>query len=358
MSIASQSLAAAGVAAEPTSAAGRWRVALGAVLLLHGLAHSSAVTWPGDTAPAGLVTVAWTVALWGYIAAGLGLLGVPLVRRIWKPAMTAAMGASLVLLTLAAGAIAFTGGLVDLAVLTVLTHWATRQAATAGTVPRVVASPAHRVAKGIALVAFAYATIVIVARPVTTTWGTTEVERQSLLPGDALVPDARYRLDHAITINAPADSVWPWLVQIGQDRGGFYSYDWLERLFGDNVHNADRIHPEWQQLSRGDRVRATQSSYLWGLGEFSWRVNEVIAGRSLVLENWGAFVLVPLDDTTTRLFIRTRGDGGPGLAAVVFGPVNVFVFEPAHFIMQRAMMLGIQDRAERMMRHAAVPGLR
>jgi hypothetical protein len=139
-------------------------------------------------------------------------------------------------------------------------------------------------------------------------------------------------------------------VQLGQDRAGFYSYAWLEQLAGADIHNADRIHPEWQQLETGDLVRATQPDYLGGrLGEPGWRVREIVPGRAIVLENWGAFVVNPVDARTSRFFVRTRGDGMPSLAGVLLGPINVFVFEPAHFIMQRGMMLGIRDRAESMM---------
>jgi hypothetical protein len=144
--------------------------------------------------------------------------------------------------------------------------------------------------------------------------------------------------------------VWPWLVQLGQDRAGFYSYDWLERLAGDNVHNADRIHPEWQRLEAGDFIRAAQRGYLGGrFGDLGWRVTSVLPGRAFVLENWGAFVLHPVDSSTTRFFVRTRGEGAATLASIVLGPISTFVFEPAHFIMQRRMMLGIRERAERLM---------
>jgi hypothetical protein len=78
-------------------------------------------------------------------------------------------------------------------------------------------------------------------------------------------------------------------------------------------------------------------------------VSAIVPGRAIILENWGAFVLHPVDQETTRFFVRTRGDGRPSFAAVVLGPINVFVFEPAHFIMQRRMMLGVRDRAEGMM---------
>ena len=168
------------------------------------------------------------------------------------------------------------------------------------------------------------------------------------LPGDELVPEAHYRMDHAVVVHAPADSVWPWVVQIGQDRGGFYSYDGLERLIGDDVRNADRIHPEWQERRVGDLVRATQRGYLGGrLGsDLGWRVAQLEPGRALVLENWGAFVVIPVDEHTSRLHVRLRGPGTPSLLGVVLGPANLLVFEPAHFIMERRMLLGIRDRAE------------
>jgi len=199
---------------------------------------------------------------------------------------------------------------------------------------------------GVALIAYAAATLLL--RPMFVQWGTTADERVTALPGDEVHPmNATYRIDHAITIHAPASAVWPWLAQLGQGRGGFYSYDWLEGAFGDDIQNADRIHPEWQSVSRGDLIRATQSSYLGGkFGDLGWKVLDVIPGRALILENWGAFVVEPVDSSTTRLIVRTRGAGNPSFAGLVFGPLNVFVFEPAHFIMQRGMLRGIRDRAE------------
>jgi hypothetical protein len=168
------------------------------------------------------------------------------------------------------------------------------------------------------------------------------------LTGDPVADVNGYRIDHAVTIQAPADSVWSWLIQLGQDRAGFYSYDWLERLIGDPIHNADRIVPEWQSLSVGDLVRAAPPNYLGGLfgHEIGWRVTELVPGRVMVLEGWGAFVIVPLDDGTSRLIVRTRGEGSPSLAAMSLAPIGLLLFEPAHFIMERGMLLGIKARAE------------
>jgi hypothetical protein len=199
----------------------------------------------------------------------------------------------------------------------------------------------------------AYVTAVVVVRPTYLHWGTTPAERLAELPGDSKTVTARYRVDHGITIHAPADSVWPWLAQLSQDRGGFYSYAVLERMVGDRVTNADRIHPEWQAIAVGDTVRATQPDYFGGrLGTLGWKVTDVVPGRALILENWGAFVLQPVDSATTRLFVRTQEAGKASVIGLVLGPLNVFVFEPAHFIMQRGMLRGIRDRAERRSRGA------
>lgn len=130
-----------------------------------------------------------------------------------------------------------------------------------------------------------------------------------------------------------------------KDRAGFYSYDWLERLFGDDVRNADRIHPEWQTLREGDLVRAAQPGYFGGLfgRDIGWRVARLEPGCVLVLDGWGAFILQPIDGGT-RFTVRTPGAGEPN---VLLAPLGLLLFEPAHFIMERRMLLGVKERAER-----------
>lgn len=71
------------------------------------------------------------------------------------------------------------------------------------------------------------------------------------MPGDELVPDANFATTRAIDINAPVEVVWPWLVQIGQGRGGFYSYDLLENVMGLDIQSADQIIPDWLKRSGG-----------------------------------------------------------------------------------------------------------
>src|SRR5512136_2918459 len=86
-------------------------------------------------------------------------------------------------------------------------------------------------------------------------WGATEAEVQMTLPGDELVPQPKWSYTQAITIHATAEQVWPWLAQMGQGRGGFYSYEGLENLAGCDIHNADRILPEFQAVKIGDGIK-------------------------------------------------------------------------------------------------------
>jgi hypothetical protein len=208
--------------------------------------------------------------------------------------------------------------------------------------------PAGRLARlggAAAFAVIAYVAVVILARPWHSRWGSTDTELNAALPGDALVPDAHYSIQHAVSIRAAPEAIWPWLLQMGQDRGGFYSYDWLERLIGDEIWNADRIHPEWQSRQVGDLVRATQPDYLGGVfgPDLGWKITLMEPSRAIALQGWGAFVLQP-DSGSTRLIVRTRGNSRPN---VVLGPLGLLIFEPAHFIMERRMLLGIKERAER-----------
>ncbi len=324
------------------------------LLILHGLAHAAPGMWAAESAPSWVVMPLWGAALLGYLGAGLGLLRLPVLRRFWMQLLILASASSILMLTIFAERVGLIGAIFDVALFVVAFELVAPVASAEIAVAEEVGVSQlphpilHRIGWFVGGAAFVYAVAVVAIRPLYLTWGTTAQERDTRLFGDELVKDARYRVDHGITIHAPADSVWPWLAQLGQDRGGFYSYAWLERLIGDDIHNADRIHSEWQKVAAGDTVFAAQSDYLGGrLGHAGWRISAVEPGRGLYLENWGAFVLQPVDANTTRFIIRTRGAGAPSLTMVVLSPLNVFVFEPAHLIMQRAMMRGVRDRAER-----------
>jgi hypothetical protein len=322
---------------------------LGTLLVFHGLAHAGAGVWVTPAAPIWLVTLLWWVAMLGFVAAGLGLIGLPRLDHHWRALAVVAASASLALLALYPHPVLVLGVAVDGAILLESIPFVHRILTRQLNIPL---HPPQRhvnhVVTVLGVMLLVYLSGVVLLRPSYTRWGVSQKEFAARLPGDELTANARYRIDHAVTINAPADSVWPWLVQIGQDRAGFYSYAWLERAIGDPIHNAERIVPEWQTIEKGDLVRAAPSNYLGGVfgHELGWRVAEVVPGRALVLDGWGAFVLQPLNDSTTRLIARTRGDGEPSLTALPMAPAGLLVFEPAHFIMQRGMLMGIKKRAE------------
>ncbi len=298
-------------------------------------------------------TVLWAGAMVGLVGAGFGAWGArPLAAR-WPRLAVAGAGASLFLLV-PHRPDHFLPGIVLSGAALLLLGLAPRRSGAPSASGGGSAPPGRRpgvlgrARDGLALVLLLWITLAIGTRPWHMRWGSTDAELALGLPGDELATEPlRYGIQHAVTIRAPADRVWPWLVQIGQDRAGFYSYDGLERLFGVRIENVDRIVPEWQSRAAGDSVFATQPGYL-GLFEarLGWRVARVEVDRALVLENWGAFVLELGEAGTTRLIARTRG-GGPGSTAdLVFAPAGLLLFEIPHFIMQRRMLLGIRDRAE------------
>jgi hypothetical protein len=177
-------------------------------------------------------------------------------------------------------------------------------------------------------------------------WGATDAEIEAAQPGDHLIVDAAVTATRAITIRASPAAVWPWVAQLGQGRGGFYSYDSLENLLGLDIHSVDRVVPEWQQLEVGDEVRLAATVGLEAV--------IVDAGRALVLqgnlplarrppfESTWAFILCGQADGTTRLLSRERYGYKRWWAPFVVEPTQAI-----SFVMSRKMLLGIRDRAER-----------
>lgn len=178
------------------------------------------------------------------------------------------------------------------------------------------------------------------------TWGAREDEVTATLPGDDLVDPDTPRTTRALSIDATRDDVWPWLAQIGENRGGFYSYSVLERAVGAQVHNADVIHPEWQQLQVGDTI--------WLARRYGPRPRQIVAavetGSHLVLvspadfgrlqrgekaSGYWCFVLCP-EIGRTRLIVRGSG-----------GTVGHAWFDIPHFVMEQKMMRGIAQRSQR-----------
>jgi len=177
-------------------------------------------------------------------------------------------------------------------------------------------------------------------RPRQLRWGATAEEVVRAMPGDEIVARPVFNATRAVTVNARPEEIWPWLVQIGFGRAGWYSYDILDNL---GRHSSEEILPEYQQLAPGDLIPL-------GPGEASGLyVKEIRPNESMVWWErkrqatswvWG---LYPTGDGQTRLITRVRNDYRKGLSNFVFG---LLLIEPADFPLMRKCMLGIKRRAE------------
>ncbi|MEO8480865.1 MAG: hypothetical protein ABI634_01565 [Acidobacteriota bacterium] len=194
----------------------------------------------------------------------------------------------------------------------------------------------------------------VIVRPWYLQWGATAAEARVSLPGDEIVGPAATQETRAITIDAPIERVWPWVAQLGQDRGGFYSFDLLENLVGCRMPTTDVLRPAAQQWALGDRLWMYPPDRAGGIGYATLR--SYVPGRAMGFgthmvgtsadapENgsW-SFALEPTTPTTTRLIVRGRGTSSRSLLATTF---DRGVFEPLHFAMERRMMLGLKELAE------------
>jgi hypothetical protein len=214
----------------------------------------------------------------------------------------------------------------------------------------------QRLARLVAVVAAATGVYAAAVRPRLVRWGATDDELEAPYPGRDLVPDGARSATMAVTINAPPERVWPWLVQMGTDRGGWYSWDRLDN-FG--RRSADRLHPQWQQVRIGDRLVARPDGSQW------WEVAALEPRRFLGLRmsldlrgrpfdpagerprhftdsTWG-FLLEELPDNRTRLVVS----GYWALRPRWLRPVVSFVLlEPSHWVMQTRQFANLRRRTE------------
>ena len=211
--------------------------------------------------------------------------------------------------------------------------------------------------KGLGLIATLGAVVVLYAfgvRPWLLNWGASPAEQTRALPGDDIVSGAVKTTTRGVTIDAPAAKVWPWVAQLGQDRGGFYSYEILEDLVGCEMPRADKILPGAQEWKDGDSLWMYPPSKLDGLGSAPLLAS--VPGRVLAFGTWRpgvshdlppegtwTFAVEPVDAETTRLLVRTRGTEPSSAFGVAFDRA---VFEPIHFVMERRMMDSIRRLAE------------
>ena len=181
-------------------------------------------------------------------------------------------------------------------------------------------------------------------------WGATPEELARAMPGDGLIHNPTEMSMQAVTVNAPPQDIWPWLVQIGYQRGGLYSYDWLDRLFGFlDRPSATRILPEFQQLAVGDAIP-------WGRTELTVGVVEPLRALALRYQARGfvwvwQFGLCPLDSQRTRFVTR----GTERVPSKLVWWLGMRIMEPAAFIMTRRMMLNVKERAEALRASASRP---
>jgi hypothetical protein len=169
-------------------------------------------------------------------------------------------------------------------------------------------------------------------------WGATESEAAARLPGDELLEEADGVATRAIEIDAPPEAVWPWIAQMGPaPRGGAYTYDWIENLLGLNMHSADRVLPEFQRPEVGDTI---------GYGANRMKVERMEPERVLSWRsedgNWVWTFFLEAGNGSTRLISRNRFRL-PTLGA----RLGMIPMEPASLLMERKMLRGIKERAER-----------
>jgi hypothetical protein len=200
-----------------------------------------------------------------------------------------------------------------------------------------------------------------VLKPMMFSWGATREECSRTWPGDEFTPHTSGICTRAITVDAAPEDIWPWIMQIGQDRAGFYSYTWLENLFRAEMNNTFQLVPEWQDRHVGDDLWLAAQHHYGGMARmtiariepFRALVTVAYPDRDSALNiQWAPhgcwnFLLSPLEAADplhpqTRLIMR-------GIKPETMSPsgrASSLFWDPAHFIMERRMMLTIKRLAE------------
>ncbi len=181
-------------------------------------------------------------------------------------------------------------------------------------------------------------------------WGATDEELERSHPGDELVPAPRWTANHAISIDATPEQVWPWIAQIGQGRGGCYSYEKLESLAGCQIENASRILEEHQRIREGDPIRLhveappMRAAVVDEPTALVLHGNPAEADDGATLSTTWAFLLLEQPDGTTRLLSRTRYHHADDLRSRLMG--GPLLVEPLSFVMERKMLRVVKALAE------------
>lgn len=215
-------------------------------------------------------------------------------------------------------------------------------------------SPFRRALMLLGVVALFFVAFFGFVRPWYKHWGATVSEQHRALPGDEIIPDPIGQETRAITIRKGVGAVWPWVAQLGQDRGGFYSFDMLENLVGCEMPVGEALVPDKQAWAVGDKLWMYPPDKADGRGYATLRVYQPGRALGFAARSFGtpatappdgswSFFLEPVNDSTTRMVVRGRGAGGRTLLG---GAFDRAVFEPMHFVMERRMMIGIRQLAE------------
>lgn len=195
----------------------------------------------------------------------------------------------------------------------------------------------------------------VIVFPWIKTWGASPVETSMALAGDSLVPATSFETTKAVSIQAAPDQIYPWLLQLGVDRGGMYSYTWIENLMGLHVTNVDVIRPDLQEVAVGDFLRFVPTDFPAQPGPGLY-VKRMVQNEAFILcfgiegspdepctSTW-QFVIHPQPDGSTRLILRNRISDQESWQNTTFGRL----FMIPTFVMERKMLLGIKERAERL----------
>jgi hypothetical protein len=196
----------------------------------------------------------------------------------------------------------------------------------------------HRVTRSGAVLALAAGYVPV--RRWFSRWGTTPEELARAMPGDHLIANAVPTGMQIVTVNAPPEAIWPWLVQMGSTRGGWYSYDWLDRLFGFlDRPSATRILPEFQDLAEGDKIALGRQEVTAAVLDpphvLAWSYH------AYGIDDVWQLALYPIDEHRTRLVSRVW----PSVPSLLQW-LPMHVMEPAGFVMTRPMLLNVKQRAE------------
>jgi len=198
--------------------------------------------------------------------------------------------------------------------------------------------------KSILIVAFLIASqltvYLLMIEPFVVTWGATNEEASMPMEGDYITPNITST--RAIDIDAPSSDTWNWLMQLGADRAGFFSYYFVEKVLGYTSRDPDHVEASYTDFKVGDVIRGSLDE-AESIIPYNFPVLSVDAEDSLVLDKWGTFKVVALSDEKSRLIVRSHS---PKHNKLIPRILDRCLGTPLHFIMERRTLMGIKARVE------------